>query len=202
MTPAEHAGIAVEIHALSPQRAGSLRKYTERQIRLAALEPGLELPRIQRHRAHADIRRDIGHARDQGRQEPDHADIGQEQAEQPIGTRRIEFGGCRTQAVGRRQKHAQAVGDVERLGGRLHRLAVTHEQRIRKLRAQAPQHFADGRLRRLHRLGRSGDAALPQQRMQNAQLAQAQLGVCFLGPYPSFPSRHGVSLRRGISSRQ
>jgi hypothetical protein len=44
----------------------------------------LELPRIQRHRAHADIWRNHRKPRDQGRKESDHADVGQEQAEQAI----------------------------------------------------------------------------------------------------------------------
>ena len=54
---------------------------TERQIRLTALEPRLELACIQRHRADANNGCDMSQARDQGWQEPDHADIGQQQAE-------------------------------------------------------------------------------------------------------------------------
>src|SRR5436190_2103448 len=94
MALAEYAGIAVEIQALPPQMASGLRKRAERQICLAGFEPGLELPRIQRHRADADIRCDACHMRNQRRQKHDHADIGQEQAELAIGAGGIEFS-CR-----------------------------------------------------------------------------------------------------------
>jgi hypothetical protein len=92
----------------------------------------------------------------------------------------IEFGRCRTQAVGRRQKNAQPIGDVERLGGRLHRIAVAHEQRIGKLPAQTLQHLADCRLRRFHRMRGPGDATQLEQRIENAQFAQTQLRICLL----------------------
>jgi hypothetical protein len=177
---AEHAGIAVEIKPLPPQMVGGLRKCAERQIRLPALEPVFELSRIQRHRAHADIRRNRRNARDQRRQKPDHADIRQQQAEHPVRTGGIEFGRRGTQAIGGGEKNTQPIGDVERLGRGLHRLAVTHEQRIGKLRAQAPEHLADRRLRRLHRLSGAGDTALSQQCIENAQLAQAQFRICLL----------------------
>ena len=177
---AKHAGITVEIQALPPQMAGGGRERAERQIGLAGFEPVLELPRIQRHRAHADARRDRRNARDQGRQKPDHSDIGQKQAERTIRTSGIELGCRAPQAVGGSEKNAQPIGDVEGLGRRLHGLAVAHEQRIRKLRAQVPEHLADGRLRRLHRLRRPGDASQLKQGIENAQLAQAQLRICLL----------------------
>jgi hypothetical protein len=138
------------------------------------------LPRVQWHCAHADIGCDSCHPRDQRRQESDHADIRQKQAEQAIRAGRIERRNRGPQAIGGGEQNTQAIGDVERPGGRLHRLAVAHEQRIRKLRAQAPQHLADGRLGRLHRLRGPGDAALVKQRIENAQFAQAQFRICFL----------------------
>ena len=127
MALAEHAGIAVEIKPLPPQIAGGLRKRAKRQIGLPGLEPELELSRVQRNRAHADVRRDGRDARNQGRQKPDHTDIRQQQAEAPIRTGRIEFGCRRAQAVGGSEKNTQPIGNVERLGRRLHRLAVAHE---------------------------------------------------------------------------
>ena len=84
MTLAEHARIAVKIKPLPSQVACSLRKCAERQIGLAGLQPVFELSRIERHRAHADMRRDRRQARDQRRKEADHSDVGQQQAEPPI----------------------------------------------------------------------------------------------------------------------
>ena len=73
------------------------------------------------------------------------------------------------------EQRAQLVRDLNRLDGGLHRMSVSDEQRIAKLRAQVPQHLADGGLRRRQQLRRTGDAALVQQGVQDAQLSEVQL---------------------------
>ena len=186
MALAEHARIAVKVKSLPTQVACGFRKRAKREIGLAGFEPVFELSRVKRYGAHTNIRRDRRQPRDQRRKEMDHSDVGQEQVEPPIRSGRIEFARRRPKAVSGGEKDAQPIGDIERFRRRLHGLAIADKQWIGKLRAQAPKHFADRRLGHFHHLSRAGDAALLQQRMENPQFAQAQLGSMPLCPYPSF----------------
>jgi len=72
------------------------------------------------------------------------------------------------------QQRAQLVGDVEGLGGRLHRMSVADEQRVRKLRPEIAEHLADAGLGGRQKLRGPRDAALMQQGVQNPQLSQVQ----------------------------
>ena len=85
MPLSHHAQITVRKQPLPPQIPGGLRECAQRQIRLARFKLQFELPGIQRHRPHADIRCNRRNACDQRRQKPDHADVGQQQTEHPIG---------------------------------------------------------------------------------------------------------------------
>ena len=112
--------------------------------------------------------------RDQGRQEADHPDIGQQQAEGAVRSNGIEGGSRGAQTVGDAEQHADLIRDFERLGRRLHGMSVPDEQRIAKLRTQMPQHLADAGLRRCQQLCGPGDAAFVQQRVQDPQFSQVQ----------------------------
>ena len=156
--------------------ARGLWKRTQRQIGVAGFQLELELACIQRRRADVYPRRDGRNPGNQRRQEVDHPDIGQQQAEGAIRVNGIEGIGGGAQAVGGAEQRAQRIGDLERFDRRLHRVPVADEQRIGELRAQMPEYLADAGLRGRQQLRRSRDAALVQECIQHPQFPQAQFG--------------------------
>ncbi len=78
---ANHAEIVRVVKALTPQMARRLRKCAKRKVGVARFELGLDVMRLQGYRPHACVGRRRGKAGDQRRQEMDHADIGQQEAE-------------------------------------------------------------------------------------------------------------------------
>ena len=105
---------------------------------------------------------------DQRRQEADHPDVGQQQAERAVRAGGIERCHRGAQIVGGAKQRAQLIGDLECFCRRLHRMPVPDEQGICKLRPQMPQHLADAGLRGRQKLRRPCDAALVQQRVQDS----------------------------------
>ncbi len=134
--------------------------------------------------------------RRQSRQEAEHADVADQQAELAVRRLRIERRGDGIgETVGGAQQVAQRRQHLRGFRGRPHGLAVAHQQRIVEMRAQPRQRLAQGRLGGVEPRRRPGQRSLAQHHLQHAQIAQLQLGFILIGH--DHHSSSGIARRCG-----
>ena len=170
MVAADHAHVADGPQRLPADAFRAAAKRAHREIELARLERGFQLFELHRFHSKADsggMRLEMRQQRRQQTHETRIDDAERKGARRGLGVERPVPRAQHRRVV---EQGVDRVGELERLGRRLHAMAGAHEQRIREVAAQLRERLAESRLRHAEYRRRPRQVALAQQHLESPQL--------------------------------